>query len=71
MLTQRRLVSPEALEVIADAYAVPESGYRRTASGIKASYDGALILLGLVDEIRELRALLERVASDAKKVPAA
>ncbi len=67
MLPQRRLVSPDALELIADAYAVPESGYRRTASGIKASYDGALILLGLVDEIRELRALLQDAVLSATK----
>ncbi len=66
MPAPRRLVSTEALELLADAYATPESGMKRTASGIKASYDGAMILFALLDEMRQVRLYLERLTGDGK-----
>ncbi len=55
-----KLVSEGAIEVLADAYATTEGGYRRTQNGVKASYDGMLVLLALVDEMRRIRRLLEQ-----------
>ncbi len=58
---QPRLVSPEYLEIIADAYASPESGYRRTTSEAKASYDIAVLFLGMLDELRAVRQRLDEL----------
>lgn len=62
-----RLVTEGAIDVLADAYASTESGYRRTQNGIKASYDGMLVLLSLLDEMRQVRALLEKVTTEKAK----
>jgi hypothetical protein len=62
MPTTRRLASQEAIELLADAYSSPESGYKRTANGIKASYDGAILLFGMLDELRAIRQALESQA---------
>jgi len=67
MPTPGRLVTDGAIEILADAYASTESGFRRTQNGVKASYDGMLVLLGLLDEMRQIRRFLEQPTDKATK----
>jgi len=62
-----RLIDPDVLEVLAGAYRDPDRGIHRASSSIKAAYDSSLLLLGVIQELRQLRQALENLHPPEKK----